>query len=63
MRLHRQGQAAGEEAGEIEGKESWRWLESTVAAGNLLNGAAQVIVLGDREFGIHAQFARIPARN
>jgi len=45
----------------IEDKESMRWLEGTAAAADLLNGiAAQVIVLGDREFDIYAQFARIP---
>jgi hypothetical protein len=45
----------------IEDKESMRWLNGTAAAGNLLNDAAQLIVLGDREFDIYAQFARAPA--
>ena len=44
----------------IENKESMRWLEGTTAAGNLLKDAAQLIVLGDREFDIYAQFARVP---
>jgi len=44
----------------IENKESMRWLEGTAAAGNLLKDAAQLIVLGDREFDIYAQFARVP---
>jgi hypothetical protein len=44
----------------IENKESMRWLEGTSAAGNLLKDAAQLIVLGDREFDIYAQFARVP---
>jgi len=44
----------------IEDKESMRWLNGTSAAGDLLNGAAQLIVLGDREFDIYAQFARVP---
>jgi hypothetical protein len=44
----------------IENKESMRWLEGTAAAGNLLTEAAQLIVLGDREFDIYAQFARVP---
>jgi len=46
----------------IEDKESMRWLEGTAAAGDLLRDAAQVIVLGDREFDIYAQFARVPPR-
>jgi Transposase DDE domain len=44
----------------IEEKESMRWIETTAAAGDLLDGAAQLIVLGDREFDIYAQFARVP---
>jgi len=44
----------------IENKESMRWLEGTAAAANLLKDAAQLIVLGDREFDIYAQFARVP---
>jgi hypothetical protein len=46
----------------IEDKESMRWLEGTAAADGLLkDSAAQLIVLGDREFDIYAQFARIPS--
>jgi len=44
----------------IEQKESMRWIEGTAVAGERLAGAAQLIVLGDREFDIYAQFARIP---
>jgi hypothetical protein len=44
----------------IEDKESFRWLEATAAASDLLCNAAQVIVVGDREFDIYAQFARRP---
>jgi len=47
---------------EIEDKESFRWLETTAAAGDLLRHAAQVIVVGDREFDIYCQFVRRPAR-
>ncbi len=45
----------------IENKESMRWLNGTAAAGDLLKDASQLIVLGDREFDIYAQFARVPA--
>ena len=45
----------------IEDKESFRWLQASAAAGDLLGNAAQVIVVGDREFDIYAQFARRPA--
>jgi Transposase DDE domain len=44
----------------IEDKESMRWLEGTAAAAHVLQDAAQLIVLGDREFDIYAQFARVP---
>ena len=44
----------------IEDKESIRWIEATAAAGNLLGGAAQLIVVGDRECDIYSQFARVP---
>jgi len=36
-----------------------RWIEGTAAAGDRLGGAAQLIVLGDREFDIYEQFVRI----
>lgn len=39
-----------------------RWLNGTAAAGDILKDAAQLIVLGDREFDINAQFARVPSR-
>lgn len=45
----------------IEDKESMRWLEATGVASDLLDGAAQLIVLGDREFDIYSQFVRIPS--
>jgi len=45
----------------IEDKESSRWLEATAAVGELLGSAAQVIVVGDREFDIYCQFVRRPA--
>ena len=44
----------------IEDKESHRWIEATATAGDLLGGAAQLIVVGDREFDIYSQFVRIP---
>src|SRR5260370_23313899 len=45
---------------EIEDKESFRWLEASTTAGDLLGAAAQLIVLGDREFDIYSQFVRVP---
>lgn len=44
----------------IEDKESMRWIEATAAAGDLLRGAAQLIIVGDREFDIYSQFVRRP---
>jgi hypothetical protein len=44
----------------IEEKESIRWIEATAAAGDLLSDAAQLIVVGDREFDIYSQFVRRP---
>ena len=44
----------------IEEKESMRWVEATTVAGDRLRDAAQLIILGDREFDIYAQFVRIP---
>jgi hypothetical protein len=44
----------------IEEKESIRWIEATAAAANLLRAAAQVIIVGDREFDIYSQFVRRP---
>jgi hypothetical protein len=46
----------------IEDKESMRWIEGTAAASNVLKDVAQLIVLGDREFDIYAQFARVPPK-
>lgn len=45
---------------EIEDKESFRWLEASAAAGDVLSNAAQLIVVGDREFDIYSQFVRVP---
>jgi Transposase DDE domain len=45
----------------IEEKESIRWIEASAAAGDLLGGAAQLIIVGDREFDIYSQFVRRPA--
>jgi hypothetical protein len=52
--------AAARRSLEIEDKESYRWIEATAAAGDLLGCAAQLIVLGDREFDIYSQFVRVP---
>ena len=54
--------AAARRARAIEDKESMRWLEATAVAGDLLSGAAQLIVVGDREFDIYSQFVRCPPR-
>jgi len=45
----------------IEEKESIRWIETTAVAADVLSGAAQLIVVGDREFDIYSQFVRRPA--
>ena len=45
----------------IEHKESIRWIDATAAAAKLLDNAAQLIVVGDREFDIYSQFVRRPA--
>jgi hypothetical protein len=44
----------------IEEKESIRWIEASAVAGDLLGGAAQLIIVGDREFDIYSQFVRLP---
>jgi len=44
----------------IEERESIRWIETTAVASDLLGGAAQLIVVGDRESDIYSQFARVP---
>jgi hypothetical protein len=44
----------------IEDRESIRWIEATAAASDLLGGATQLIVVGDRECDIYSQFARVP---
>jgi len=45
---------------DIEDKESFRWLAASAAAGDVLRSAAQLIVVGDREFDIYSQFVRVP---
>lgn len=45
---------------DIEEKESHRWIKATAAAAKLFSEAEQVIVVGDREFDIYAQFVRRP---
>jgi len=52
--------AADRRSREIEDKESFRWIEATAVAGDLLGSATQLIVLGDREFDIYSQFVRVP---
>ena len=37
-----------------------RWIEASTAAGDLLGDAAQLIIVGDREFDIYSQFVRLP---
>jgi hypothetical protein len=45
---------------DIEDKESFRWIEASAIAGDLLSCAAQLIVVGDRELDIYSQFVRVP---
>jgi hypothetical protein len=45
---------------DIEDKESFRWIEASTIAGDLLSCAAQLIVVGDRELDIYSQFVRVP---
>jgi Transposase DDE domain len=45
---------------EIKDKESFRWIRATAVAAELLGCAAQLIVVGDREFDIYSQFVRVP---
>jgi hypothetical protein len=44
----------------IEEKESMRWIETTAVVADRLRGAAQLIVVGDRECDIYSQFVRRP---
>ncbi len=53
-------QAAARRSRRIEDKESFRWIRASHAACDLLNGAAQLIIVGDRESDIYAQFVRVP---
>lgn len=43
-------------------KESYRWLQATSAAGVLLDAAAAVVMVADREGDIYPHFARRPDR-
>ena len=52
--------AAKRKSQPIENKESHRWIVTTAMAAELLASAAQLIVIGDREFDIYAQFVRCP---
>jgi hypothetical protein len=45
---------------DIEDKESFRWIDASRIAADLLSEAAQLIVVGDREFDIYSQFVRVP---
>jgi hypothetical protein len=45
---------------DIEDRESFRWIEASTIAGDLLGRAAQLIVVGDRELDIYSQFVRVP---
>jgi hypothetical protein len=45
----------------IEDRESIRWIEASAVAGALLDGATQLIIVGDREFDIYSQFVRRPS--
>jgi hypothetical protein len=46
----------------IEEKESVRWINASAAAAELLSGAAQLIIVGDRESDIYPLFVRRPAK-
>jgi len=46
----------------FEDKESARWLKGAESAAEVLDGAGQVIVVGDRESDIYPVFARKPER-
>jgi hypothetical protein len=51
---------AARQSRKLEDKESYRWVKATAVANDLLSGAAQLIVVGDRECDIYSQFARVP---
>ena len=53
--------AAATDTRAFEEKESWRWLSGARTAADVLAGAAQRIVTGDRENDIYACFAGRPA--
>lgn len=46
----------------FEDKESARWLKGTETAAEVLDGAEQIVVVGDRESDIYPVFARKPKR-
>ncbi|WPQ62669.1 IS4 family transposase [Chitinophaga sancti] len=44
----------------IEGKESYRWIESSLKSKNILQSASEIIIIQDREGDIYEQFALVP---
>lgn len=54
------GRAPARRSRAIEDKESIRWIKTSSAIGDLLGSAAQLIVVGDREFDMYSQFVRRP---
>ncbi len=44
----------------IEGKESYKWLESSVQSKAVLQAAREIIIIQDREGDIYEQFAVVP---
>jgi hypothetical protein len=46
----------------FESRESARWLKGTQSAAEVLEGAEQIVVVGDRESDIYPVFARKPER-
>jgi hypothetical protein len=44
----------------IEGKESYRWIETSLKSKNILQSASEIIIIQDREGDIYEQFALVP---
>jgi hypothetical protein len=44
----------------IEGKESYRWIESSLKSKEVLQAAREIIIIQDREGDIYEQFAIVP---